>query len=74
MEYMFIIGVHLLTVNPKTLEVLTGSSVPRQYSGDVMQRESQLLTICLQLKLESSDKCLSYAEAIAGLSYLTNQL
>jgi hypothetical protein len=37
------------------VEVLTGSLVPRQYWGVLKGRETQLLTICLQLKLESSD-------------------
>ena len=36
--------------------ILTGSPSPRQYWGVLKQREPQLLTICLQLKLESSDK------------------
>lgn len=34
---------------------LTESSSPRQYWAVLKQRESQLLTICLQLKLESAD-------------------
>ena len=37
------------------IEILTQSPAPRQYWGVLKKRESQLLTICLQLKLESSD-------------------
>jgi prophage antirepressor-like protein len=37
------------------VEALTESPSPRQYWGVLKQRESQLLTICLQLKLESAD-------------------
>ncbi|MFC1617839.1 Bro-N domain-containing protein [Patescibacteria group bacterium] len=37
------------------VEVLTESPSPRQYWGVLKKRENQLLTICLQLKLESSD-------------------
>jgi len=37
------------------VEVLTDSPAPRQYWGVLKKRESQLLTICLQLKLLSSD-------------------
>ena len=37
------------------IEVLTESPAPRQYWGVLKGRESQLLTICLQLKLEASD-------------------
>ncbi|MEI8103286.1 MAG: Bro-N domain-containing protein [Candidatus Moraniibacteriota bacterium] len=37
------------------VEVLTESRAPRQYWGVLKGRETQLLTICLQLKLESSD-------------------
>jgi len=37
------------------VEVLTDSPAPRQYWGVLKSREAQLLTICLQLKLESSD-------------------
>ena len=35
--------------------VLTDSPAPRQYWGVLKGREPQLLTICLQLKLPSSD-------------------
>jgi len=34
---------------------LTDSPAPRQYWGVLKSREDQLLTVCLQLKLESSD-------------------
>lgn len=44
------------------VEVLTESPSPRQYWGVLKQREAQLLTICLQLKLESAD----------GKKYLTD--
>ncbi len=37
------------------IEVLTNSPAPRQYWGVLKGREAQLLTICLQLKLPSSD-------------------
>jgi len=37
------------------VEILAESSAPRQYWGILKGRESELLTICLQLKLESSD-------------------
>jgi hypothetical protein len=37
------------------IEALTDSPSPRQYWGVLKGRESQLLTFCLQLKLESSD-------------------
>ncbi|MBU0705837.1 Bro-N domain-containing protein [Patescibacteria group bacterium] len=37
------------------IEALTESPSPRQYWAVLKQRESQLLTICLQLKLESVD-------------------
>ena len=37
------------------IQVLTDSSSPRQYWGVLKSRETQLLTICLQLKLPSSD-------------------
>jgi len=37
------------------IHVLTDSSSPRQYWGVLKSREPQLLTICLQLKLPSSD-------------------
>ncbi|ODS42219.1 MAG: phage antirepressor protein [Candidatus Altiarchaeales archaeon IMC4] len=37
------------------VEVLTDSPSPRQYWGVLKNRESQLLTICLQLKLLSAD-------------------
>ncbi len=37
------------------VEALTESPAPRQYWAVLKQREFQLLTICLQLKLESSD-------------------
>lgn len=37
------------------IEILTDSPSPRQYWGVLKQREAQLLTICLQLKLKSSD-------------------
>lgn len=37
------------------IEVLTESPSPRQYWGVLKRRENQLLTICLQLKLESTD-------------------
>lgn len=37
------------------VEALTESPSPRQYWGMLKGRESQLLTICLQLKLESTD-------------------
>ena len=37
------------------VEALTESPSPRQYWAVLKQRESQLLTICLQLKLESAD-------------------
>ncbi len=37
------------------VEALTDSPAPRQYWGVLKGRETQLLTICLQLKLESSD-------------------
>jgi len=44
------------------IEILTNSPSPRQYWGVLKQREPQLLTICLQLKLESAD----------GKKYLTD--
>jgi len=44
------------------IEVLTESPAPRQYWGVLKGREIKLLTICLQLKLESSD----------GKKYLTD--
>jgi len=37
------------------IQVLTDSVSPRQYWGVLKSRENQLLTICLQLKLPSSD-------------------
>ncbi|MDO8628060.1 MAG: Bro-N domain-containing protein, partial [Candidatus Diapherotrites archaeon] len=37
------------------IQALTDSPSPRQYWGVLKGRESQLLTFCLQLKLESSD-------------------
>ncbi len=37
------------------VEVLTESPAPRQYWGVLKGRETQLLTLCLQLKLPSSD-------------------
>ncbi len=37
------------------VEILTESPSPRQYWGMLKIREPQLLTICLQLKLESAD-------------------
>jgi len=37
------------------VEALTDSPAPRQYWGVLKSRENQLLTICLQLKLESAD-------------------
>lgn len=37
------------------VEVLTDSPSPRQYWGVLKGRESQLLTICLQLKLPAED-------------------
>src|SRR3989338_7049758 len=37
------------------VEALTASPSPRQYWGVLKSRESQLLTICLQLKVESAD-------------------
>lgn len=37
------------------IEILTDSPSPRQYWGVLKQREAQLLTICLQLKLRSND-------------------
>jgi hypothetical protein len=37
------------------IKVLTDSPAPRQYWGVLKSRETQLLTICLQLKLMSSD-------------------
>jgi hypothetical protein len=37
------------------IQVLTDSPAPRQYWGVLKGRESQLLTLCLQLKLESAD-------------------
>lgn len=37
------------------VEALTDSPAPRQYWGVLKSRETQLLTICLQLKLEASD-------------------
>ena len=37
------------------VEALTDSSSPRQYWGVLKDRENQLLTFCLQLKLPSSD-------------------
>lgn len=37
------------------VEALTGSPSPRHYWAMLKKRESQLLTICLQLKIESSD-------------------
>jgi hypothetical protein len=37
------------------IQILTDSSSPRQYWGVLKSRETQLLTICLQLKLPSSD-------------------
>jgi DNA-damage-inducible protein D len=44
------------------VEALTESRAPRQYWGVLKGREPQLLTICLQLKLESDD----------GKKYLTD--
>ncbi len=44
------------------IEALTESPTPRQYWGVLKQRDNQLLTICLQLKLESRD----------GKKYLTD--
>ncbi len=38
-----------------TIHVLIDSGSPRQYWGVLKSREPQLLTICLQLKLPSSD-------------------
>ncbi|MBL7818961.1 MAG: Bro-N domain-containing protein [Saprospiraceae bacterium] len=37
------------------IEALTGSIVPRQYWNTLKKRETQLSTVCLQLKLKSSD-------------------
>src|SRR3989338_5455081 len=37
------------------VEALTDSPSPRQYWGVLKRRENQLLTFCLQLKLQSSD-------------------
>ena len=37
------------------VQALTESPSPRQYWGVVKSRESQLLTFCLQLKLEAED-------------------
>ena len=37
------------------VEALTDSPSPRQYWGVLKSREAQLLTLCLQLKLQSSD-------------------
>ena len=37
------------------IQILTDSSSPRQYWGVLKSRETRLLTICLQLKLPSSD-------------------
>jgi DNA-damage-inducible protein D len=37
------------------IKVLTDSPAPRQYWGVLKSREPQLLTLCLQLKLESTD-------------------
>jgi len=37
------------------VEALTDSPSPRQYWGVLKGRETQLLTFCLQLKLQSSD-------------------
>ncbi len=37
------------------VQTLTNSPAPRQYWGVLKSRETQLLTICLQLKLESLD-------------------
>lgn len=37
------------------VQALTDSPAPRQYWGVLKSRETQLLTICLQLKLESAD-------------------
>jgi hypothetical protein len=37
------------------VEALTDSPAPRQYWGMLKNRDSQLLTICLQLKLEAAD-------------------
>jgi NAD-dependent DNA ligase len=37
------------------IQILTDSGSPRQYWGVLKSRETQLLTICLQLKLPSSD-------------------
>ena len=37
------------------IEALTDSPASRQYWGVLKSRENQLLTICLQLKLESAD-------------------
>ncbi len=37
------------------VEALTDSPAPRQYWGVLKSRETQLLTVCLQLKLIASD-------------------
>ena len=37
------------------IQILTDSGSPRQYWGVLKKRDTQLLTICLQLKLPSSD-------------------
>ena len=37
------------------IEILSESSAPRQYWNILKKRESQLSTICLQLKLKASD-------------------
>ena len=37
------------------VQTLTESGSPRQYWGVLKKRDTQLLTICLQLKLPSSD-------------------
>ena len=37
------------------IQILTDSGSPRQYWGVLKKRDTQLLTICLQLKLPSAD-------------------
>ncbi len=44
---------HFSVVN--VIEALTDSPSPRQYWGVLKGRETQLLTLCLQLKLPSID-------------------
>jgi DNA-damage-inducible protein D len=46
------------------VEVLTESQTPRQYWGVLKGRETQLLTICLQLKLPADDGKLRLTDCV----------